>query len=93
LRKIENLRELLAKATPREWKYIDAGRSSTSIAQSLSGPNTDCDAQLIVELVNNADALLRVVEAAKGIQYREAIGGYGHEGIPALIEALQDLDK
>jgi hypothetical protein len=37
--------------------------------------------------------LLDVVEVAQSIKCREEIGGYGHEGIPELIKALQALER
>lgn len=39
------------------------------------------------------DNVLAVFEAAKGIKQREKIGGYGHEGIPDLLQALAALES
>ena len=35
------------------------------------------------------EQLIAVVEAAIGVKQREDIGGYGHEGIPELLTALE----
>ena len=36
------------------------------------------------------EQLIAAVEAAIGIKQREDIGGYGHEGIPELLTALEE---
>ena len=42
-------------------------------------------------LIEENEKLRAVVAAAVGIRDRERIGGYGHEGIPELLEALERL--
>lgn len=44
-------------------------------------------------LIEENEKLRAVVAAAVGIRDRERIGGYGHEGIPELLEALEKLNN
>lgn len=48
---------------------------------------------LALEFAGYGRKLLDVVEAANSIRQREDIGGYGYEGIPDLIKALDKLEE
>lgn len=69
---LDELRRLLAEATPGEWETVpELGGSRAFIrsgARCVATRTPTSDAALIVALRNNADALLDVVEAAQKLQ-------------------------
>jgi hypothetical protein len=95
---LERLDQLEKEATASPWYYrCGAVQSETdTLLMSTSAARGDetQDGSLIAELRNHARALIDVARAADDIRRKEhMIGGYGSDGIPHLLEALERLEK
>lgn len=98
--KIEELREIAKARTQGEWRSYDIyggedygelfGPKSSTSDRIYFGSMTD--PKFIATVANHIDALLDLWEAAESIKRREEIGGYGHEGVQELLEALERLE-
>ena len=99
--KVEKLRELLAKASPRPWVFGSVGitergdifvpsEQGENFYKEIVASSAEKNAPFICELVNNADALLRVVEAAHNFV---DLYDYPQKTFKELEIALKDLDK
>jgi hypothetical protein len=93
----DTLKELLGKATPGPWKESTDGYGAISDATDGilyydEGSATVENNQLIVALVNNAPALLKLIEAAEGVMTHHGSAARAVEQT-GLRQALQDLDE